>query len=364
MKRFFFSYLTGAMLLAALLPDLSAQQKNCYDVNIGNPPDRFETLLKTEPEKWDFNFRRYGDESSVLVSDPILQRNVQSGTETTEQRLTALYVAANNEGFDIIVFSAEHGIRDALSKGTAVPGNSLEIFFAPGDADTEKIEHYYQFITDMESTKILDFPWLVETRNFRRLRDAVQCTTRKVSNGYVTRIHVPWEILYNKLPFQDKADNFWRLSVIRWAPGGGQTWGGVVHAATTAGYIRFPHYTDEQKAEIQEYVLNRAWEKYRRDLATYGSALVMDMKEPYRKELPKRPRSFMNMQEDRVFVEKVLIPMEKERNDLGAGIASFSGMTPEERDAFYGKAADMLMNFDYDVQEAYRTYLAERLFKN
>ena len=228
----------------------------------------------------------------------------------------------------LLVFSAEHGIRDALGKGTAVPGNSLEIFFAPGDADTEKIEHYYQFITDMESTKILDFPWLVETRNFRRLRDAVQCTTRKVSNGYVTRIHVPWEILYNKLPFQDKADNFWRLSVIRWAPGGGQTWGGVVHAATTAGYIRFPHYTDEQKAEIQEYVLNRAWEKYRRDLATYGSALVMDMKEPYRKELPKRPRSFMNMQEDRVFVEKVLIPMEKERNDLGAGIASFSGTVP------------------------------------
>lgn len=356
-------YAVIALAGMVLLPCAYAQ-KNVYDVNSSDLPDRFEKLLKLEPKKWNFNFSKYGDEAAVLVTDPILQRTVQEGEDAGEKRVTGIYVSSNSEGLNLLVFCSEGGLKDALEKGKAFPYNSLEIYFAPGDSDNSKIEHYYQFIVDLNTNEFNDYPWLTETRSFRSIKNHIRYETRKVSNGYVTKICILWDGLFDKLPFSDKADNFWRLSVIRWCASGGQTWGGVVHAATSAGYIRLPKYSDAQKGEIYQYVLNRAWERYRQLLAVYGPALVPDMKEPYRDQLQKTTRTFMNIQDDRVFVNEILVPMVAERDALGAKIAVFEKMSLLEQKAFYEQNIGKLMNFDYDVQEAYGKYIKNKLFKN
>ena len=189
----------------------------------------------------------------------------------------------------------------------------------------------------------------------------VQNQTEVIANGYLTRIFIPWEVLFNRLPFSDKKDNFWRLSVIRWATGGGQTWGGFVHEANRAGYIRWPDFTQEQKFAIYETVLNKAWQKYQNHLAKVNPTLVPDMKEPYLHK-SDAPRSYMNIPEDLAFVDAFLKPMIEERNALGKSIASFNGLTPTEKEQLYSHVG-MLMNFNYDVEEAYASYLNGKIFK-
>jgi len=353
---------SGFLLGAFLLLPCALAEKNVYDAKFRNLPDDYTKLLQTEPESWDFRFRPYGaSEAAFLVSDPTLQRDVQSGKNIEKQRPTSFNFSCNEKGFSILVFSAEPSLGEAMGKGAAVPGDSLELFFCPGDADQSKIEPYYQFIIDQIKGELTDYPWQIEDRNFHRILGYVQNETRIIANGYVTKIFIPWELLYDRLPFSDKKDNFWRLSVIRWASGGGQTWGGFVHEANRAGYIRWPDFTQEQKFAIYETVLNKAWQKYQSLLVKVNPALVPDMKEPYRHP-DNAPRSYMNLQEDRIFVEEFLKPMIEERNAMGKNIATFKELPAAEKEELYSHV-DKLMNFNYDVDEACASYLKAKLFK-
>ena len=343
-------------------------EKNILAVEYRDLPANFEQLPRTEPQKWNFNFRPYGAmAASVLWSDPIMQREVMAGEDAQGKEPTALYVCCNAEGLNLLVYAVESKMTSSLEKGEALPTSTLECFFAPGDADTSKIEHYYQFMCKATADKLIGvYPWFMEDRGFRSIKPYIQIESRTLENGNLVRVFIPWEPLFDRLPLEPaKRDHFWRLSVIRWASSGGQTWGGVVHAANSAGYMRFPDFTDEQKRDIRLTVLRQAWTRYKN--VASGTAVnpgkVTERTEPfYVKTLGKLPQSYKNVNEDFGFRHAWLEHAISERNALGATLARFGSLTPAEQAAFYNEAADKLFNFGYDLEQAYGDYLAAGFF--
>ena len=364
MKNTRLSIAITALLLGALSL-LADAGKNLLQVTYRDLPENAESLLKTEPASWDFNFRPYGSSAGYLWSDPILQRNVVAGGQS-EKRMTAINVTCNERGFTLLVFCSEPALAEALAKTNSIPSPGIEFFFAPGDADTPKIEHYYQMYYG--DGDLDEFSWLERDRHFRPCLPYTTYDEKVLPNGFLVRFTFAWEPLFDRLPLDNgKLDNFWRLSVIRWADRG-QTWGGVVHQANQAGYIRWPAFTQEQKTAIREHLLRRAWTSFRKlsskpaYTSAEGWAGIPICKAPYRlDELKATPRSYVNFGEDPAF-RPVLEKLTAERNALGPEIARFREMSPEEQKTFYDKASDMLFNFAYDVQAAFADYKAEKIF--
>ncbi|OGV52346.1 MAG: hypothetical protein A2X49_08295 [Lentisphaerae bacterium GWF2_52_8] len=366
MKKYIKTSIVAFAAALLMAPSLRAE-KNMLDVEYRDLPANYEALLQQEPGKWSFNFCPYGgDSAAFLWTDPILQREAVSGESVGDKAPTALFVSCNQEGFTVLVFAGEPKFKECLEKGSTLPASRLECFFAPGDADTSKIEHYYQFICSATEKVEGIYPWLVDDRSFRSIEGHLQIDSHTLPNGNMVKIFIPWAPLFDRLPFSEKRDNFWRLSVIRWASSGGQTWGGVVHAANSAGYIRFPNFTDEQKTAIRKTTLLKAWTAYQK-LA--NSTEVSPKKVPPRKEeyyvktIATLPHTYMNVNEDFGFREAWLEKAIAERNALGAGIADFDKMSQAEQEAFYKKASDMLFNFGYDLDSAYAEYLNSKIFK-
>lgn len=365
------SLVVASMALAgntAPLHDPADYPKNILDVQFRSLPDDITTLPKTEPQNWDFGFRPYGS-ADMLWTDPILQRDVTAGA-LVEGTPTALNVSCNENGFTILVLCVDPAIAKAYSNSNNVPGPSLEFFFTPGDFDTPSIEHYYQLIMGAYGHKdFMEFPWLVKTRDFRPVLEYVSGDSTFVDSAVIARINVPWTPLFDRLPlFQEKRDNFWRLSMIRWN-GTGQTWGGTVHKASQAGYIRWPEFTKEQRTAIMANVLRQGWQDFNRTIGlrefttASGWGGVSPTVAPFRTdELKANPRSFLLYNEDLDF-RPTLEKLVNERKALGPALASFESLPKAEQDAFYKKASDMLFNFRYDVEEAYAEFEKAKLFK-
>ena len=191
-----------------------------------------------------------------------------------------------------------------------------------------------------------------------------------MKEAILVRINFSWEPLFDRLPiFPAKRDNFWRLSVIRWG-NPSQTWGGVVHQANQAGYIRWPNFTDAQKTAIMKGLLKKGWVSFMKqadDLSfrTYpGSGRgVAPLKALFRDEENKAdPRSYMNYNEEPEF-RPILEKLTDERKALAPTIGTFETLSMAEQIAFYKKATDMLFNFRYAVESAYENYLTNKLFK-
>lgn len=336
--------------------------KNCIQAKFRDLPADFEKLLVSEPEIWNFGFRPYGSSASQLWTDPILQREALTGGETEGKKVVALSVSCSVKGFSILVFRAEPDLKKSLAEGKRLPSGSLECFFAPGDADIDKIEHYYQFMLYATKPKVSCYPWFVDDRNFRSIENHITAETKILSNGYITKIDVPWEPLFDRLPFTDRKDSFWRLSVIA----NGQTWGGVVHQANQAGYIRWPEFTQAQKTAIMKNLLWKAWNAYQNESGSIdlAKANIPYRREPYYLEKDsKLPHSYKLYVEDFAFREPWLENAVAERNALGAKIVEFEKLSPAEQITFYKKAADMLFNYRYDVEEAYRKHMKKSIFK-
>ena len=368
MKNRIYSALACLTIATLVLTTQAHAEKNVLDVEYRDLPANYETLLKQESDKWNFNFRPYGAASAaVLWSDPIVQRDAAAGESVGENAPTALFAACNQDGLTILVFTGESQINDNLEKGLALPPGRLECFFAPGDADTSRIEHYYQFICSaIEPTISGIYPWFIEDRNFRSIEGHLRVDSRMLPNGHMIRIFIPWAPLFDRLPFTEKRDNFWRLSVIRWAPGAAQTWGGVVHAANSAGYIRFPEFTHSQKTAIRKTTLLKGWTAYQNMASGTGvrlDAALPRTEEYYQKTLALLPQTYKNFNEDFEFRAAWLEKAVAERNALGATIAAFDSLPEPEQASFYRRAADMLFNFGYDIEQAYAAWLNTAIFK-
>lgn len=191
--------------------------------------------------------------------------------------------------------------------------------------------------------------------------------TRLLPNGYLHVLNFSWEAFWDKLPMKDRTDNFWRMSLIRWVDGG-VSWGGVVHEASRFGYIRFPRFTPEQRAEIHFRLLQRAWTRFRKLHAQSAYNTTRGWAAPWPREdkfivdaLDGLPETFIHYTQDPVF-SQTLKQLVDERLALAPGIAAFKEMPADEQEAFYDRAADMLFNFRYDVEKVYTRYVDDKLF--
>ncbi len=355
-----------AALCAAAAP-LAAQEdgKNLYDVTFRSLPADVTALPAAEPETWNFNFRPYGD-SGLLWTDPILQREATSGEAAGEKPATAINVTCDADGFTLLFLCVEPQLATAYANTNAFPSPKIEFFFTPGDADTPKIEHYYQMY--YSGGKLDEYPWLTKGRDFRTCLPYTAFREYVMKNAILVRVNVSWEPLFDRLPiFPAKRDNFWRLSVIRWGAVN-QTWGGVVHQANQAGYIRWPAFTDAQKTAIMKGLLKKGWMSFTKQsedasfTTDRGWRGVVPLKAPFREAEDKAdPRSYVNYNEEPGF-RPILESLTDARKALAPTIGKFESLPMAEQEAFYKKASDMLFNFRYDVEEAYAKFLEKQLF--
>lgn len=337
-------------------------RKNFYSVPWLTPPALTDQLLSAKTLKWDFNFRPYSSGSTqTLWTDPAFQRDVSAGKQIEGARPTALAVVCDNVGFALYVFASEPDIKTSVAAGKDSPGSTLECYVMPGTADSEKIEHYYQFIIDQKTNTVRDFPWLIETRGFQPMKGKFQPETRYLPNGYLTKIAFPWHYFWDRLPFLTQDHNLWRLSVMRWCPGGGQTWGGVVHEVSRFGCIQWPEFTPERKSAIMKQILRHAWTHFnglKTDLvpANYPADTSL-----YLKDLPPVIASHNWIPQYQEFCKAKLNDLVADREAIGKGISEFDKLSIAEQEAFYRTNAPKLMNFEHDVRMEFRRWLEEKL---
>lgn len=344
--------------------------KNVIDVRWETIPTDCERLVADETDLWDFNFRPYG-RTSDLVSDPAIVRSVATGADV-KPSATALRVACDADGWGYLVFCAEPKADEAIAAGEPAPLPNLEMYFLEKDTDNQDPAVYWQFYT--EGGRLEQYDWMSEGRDWRLIKPFVRHQVRRARGGYVFRLDVPWEALWDRLPiFSDRTDNFWRIQIMRWTAGG-LTWGGEVHEPARGGYMRWPRFTDAQKLAIMERVLACGWRSFssvcgaaRYSVRGSNKPSGWDLypvvrTEPYALDQLKAegPRTYVPYGEDPAF-RPILEKLHAERAALGAGIAGFAALAPAEREAFYRKAAPMLFNYRLDVEAAYAKFLKDKM---
>lgn len=360
-----------ALALLAVLASFAAQAapdaKNVAPVFFDSLPSDLGAYMRAHPERWNFGFRPYDASASDLWTDPQVQRDATGGKTADDIRPTAISFAMDARGLTALLFCGEPSLTNCYLSGANFPAPSAEFFVCPGDADMRGIRHHYHMYYN--GSILQEFPWLSRTRDFRPLLPYTTFEEQVLPNGVMLRLTYAWEGMFDYLPCVDEPekDNFWRFSAIRWAKGGGQTWGGKVHAPSSAGYIRFPVFTRKQRAAILSNVLRAGWRRYRASDSSFDLALGNGQPYPavatnlyIRQELAAAPRSYVNVSEDPGF-RPTLAALRAERDALGPGLAGFDAMDESEQLAFYKKASRLLFNFREDVEDAYRAYQERRL---
>ncbi len=369
-KHFFSTVLTAAAAL--LTVSASAGEKNVADVEFRTLPPDFENLPARESAKWNFGFRPYGKESSdFLWSDPNLIRDVTSGGKADEKKLpTGIYVSCDEYEISFLVYGAMRSSAEKLAAGQQQEELLLECFFIPGDTDDPQIINYQHFGISSRYPAVprWKISWMKDDRNVRDFMDDMIIVPRPNANGMVIKFSVPWVKYWDHLPiFSDKENNnIWRLSVIRWGgSSGGETWGGNVHAQSKCGYIRMPEFTDAQASLMMKTTLLKLWDLYQKNKSYVRIAPDKVSAKPnyYRQSISHLPHSWMNLNEDREFVDTVLIPLIAKYDGIGKGLAEFDKMSLAEQKAFYLENAPRLGNFHYDVDEAYGAFIKNKLMK-
>lgn len=358
----------AALAIVALAATHAGAGKNVLDVWQGSIPGVPETLLSAQPGIWSFGFRPYGASAAELWSDPIMARNALAGVDAGGKSPTAVAVTCDADGFTVLVLCVEASLQGAIAKTNALPDSRCEFYIAPDDIDNRSMIPYYQFeLGALNDGEFNHYPWIVEDRRMRTPTPYMDFKTRLLPNGYLHVVHFAWEAFWDKLPMKDRADNFWRLSLIRWSDGG-VSWGGVVHEASRFGYIRFPRFTPEQRAEIHFRLLQRGWTRFRKLYAQPTYNTTRSWAAPWPREdkfivdaLDGLPETFIHYTQDPVF-SLTLKKLVDERLALASGIATFKEMPPDEQEAFYSRASDMLFNFRYDVEKAYTRHVDDKLF--
>lgn len=220
--------IAGAFAVLAFGSLSGVEEKNVVNADFRALPADFEILPYTESAKWNFGFRPYGSEAaSVLWSDPRVIRNASAGDTMDEKHLpTAVYVSVDEYGMNILGYGALKSSAEALGKGNNEENIFFEMFFIPGDADDPAIINYQPMgINTVFPYWRFKLSWMKEDRNVRQIFNHIRIDSKKNKNGVVLRVNVPWVLYWDHLPvFQQKKDNFWRLSMIRWGGScGGET---------------------------------------------------------------------------------------------------------------------------------------------
>lgn len=343
----------GLLVLSSCIAVTADVGKNFYDVPFRTMPGEAREVL-SEAGFWNANFRPYDAVAAAeLWTDSQVVRDVKGAAARRGERATAIGFACDERGFNVYVACGQVAPR-------------FEFYLMTGTAGDNRVRPYYQMYFD--GTELKEYPWRTASRYFRELKPYTKVEEVNVTDrDTLVRISYDWEGMWDYLPF-DEADRTWRMSVIHWAPGGGRTWGGKVHETSAAGYVRFPAFTDEQKAAIMKHVLRAAVRAFERTQKTYfynpgdGAPYVSANTNAYHlAEIARNPRSYVCYAEDPAF-RPTLVELVKTCREKAVRVDGFLDLPPTEQAAFYAEAAPLLFNFKADVEEAYAA-LEERRFK-
>lgn len=347
--------------------------KNLFDAPVESLPGDLGKLMEgDEIAKWSYNFRPYGGGAADLVTDPGVVRDLVLGG-TSERKVTGFRASADLDGFTLLVYCGEPSVAKSLAATNAPPLPGLEIYVTPSDADNTDPEVYWQFF--LGNNWFREFEWPAQNRHWRPYLPSLAQRTQRIASGYVFSLRLPWDVAFDNLPFNTgRAEQIWRVGVMRWVDGG-VTWGGVVHEPSQSGYVRF-HYTEREQTEIMARILERAWADFCKvsSAAPYAVARPTDSKwsrraavldAPYAKARVAKegPRTYINYGEDPDFAP-TLIALEDAAKALAPQIAAFRELkTMDEKRAFYRRASDKLFNYAHDVRAAYAAQLKKGLFE-
>ena len=368
----------GLMLVAAMAGAAATTgefgAKNLYEVPVESLPGDLGKLLEGEElAKWNYNFRPYGGGAKDLVTDPGIVRDLVAGEKADGRKVTGFRAAADLDGLTLLVYCGDPSVAGTIAATNAPPEPGLEIYVTPNDADNTDPEAYWQFY--LGNGTFREFEWPARNRHWRPYLPILRQRVQRIPSGYVFSLYLPWDGVFDNLPFNaGRAEQIWRVGVMRWVEGG-VTWGGVVHEPSQSGYIRF-HFTEAEQTEVMARLLERAWANFCRVSATGPHVFARPTDSPWARKAfvndssyaksrlaREGERTYVNYGEDPSFVA-TLTALEDAAKALGPQIAAFRNLkTMDEKRAFYRIASDRLFNYAHDVRAAAAAQAKKGLFE-
>lgn len=298
----------------------------------------FSSQILQDEKKLENRFDPYDKKSAeTLFTDATVERM------TTEdkgigyyQKNTGFYMVYDTAGWHIFVKSGEPKTEDFLADGGKA--GSLEMYFTPGLEN----ETYYQWMLDLPKSEPTVVDWNSPHKGYRSLKGVIKVDTVAQEKNWGTYICIPWEAVYDKLPF-DRENGDWRFNCIRFTPAGGITWGGLVHETGKWGLIKWEKPEATKLAEIKRNILRKAWAKYQKDktaLQTFWEDKVLG---------------------DQDFYQKSLKPQIERLDKLGAKMKNPRDIPDDEVDRLYKDVVADWMEFDYLTSDLRKDYLEQKL---
>lgn len=280
------------------------------------------------------------DQAEMFRTDMAVERSLDEKAQAAmEGRETAFFMAYDAKGWHLYIHSGEPDVEQVMledGKG----GSTLEMFFAPG----QEGEAYYQWIIRLGTGEVSLYNYNTPHRFYRHLEHkpgGFQTETAVQDKGWGTSIFIPWESLYDKLPFMDGNESTWRFSIMRWGPVS-LTWGGKVHEPGRWGLIDWTPPTPDQRLAIQRHIVKRAWWKYQA-VRTEASAF------------------WQGSRGDTNFYQRILAPAIQEQDQFGEQMKDVDQWDHTRVEAIFKKQVPEWMEFRYRLDELRTGYLAGKL---
>jgi len=285
-----------------------------------------------DPSRREARFEKYNQKAAdLLINDVNVARSIGAADAKAESN-TGFYMAADARGWHIYVQCRDDQVESVLAG--LLPGNSLEVYFAPG-----KGECYHQICLKVPAGKAEFFPWMSPHRNYRKLDDYFVSEIAPVGDGFGVYMMIPWEAIYDKLP---KEGDLWQFGIVDFGRNGGFTWGGgQVHEMNGFGKVKFTGVSKALPA-MQRAISMKAFAGYKKSAAA--------------------ARRFWNdeVKGDRVFFETVLRPEIEKLDELGKLVRP--EMSAQDVEKLVAQAVPDWMEFEYLISERRRHFLEALIF--
>lgn len=286
--------------------------------------------------------RKYGSNLKFLLDTDAItaERTVTQGVASDATSPTTFVTSCDADGVYFFFFAPNPKVKD-IEDGFAKSA-SYETYLAAGSS-----EPYHCFLMRSPSGKDSDgFFTQYNNPGFRRTMmsdGTLKVNSRCYDNGIATLLFVSWESFFDKIPSDgDK----WEFESIHWA-NGGYSWGGSksVHNRSSFGDVVFSGMTKENRNAIKRKIVMKAAEKYRQETSRRSGKGYIDFWED------------PELGDQKFYSEKV----KALQSELDGYLEKLKpGMTAEDVEFLYEKAAPSWMNIKFIVAEMRRDYLDEK----
>lgn len=280
------------------------------------------------------HFVPYNSEAAqALWLDATTVRQVET-TQPVAGRKTSFNMVYNEKGWYIYIQCDEPDIQNFIDQGKDI---TLELFFVPGLAKVP----YYQMLIHQLGHRVEYIDWGTASRDYRSLKGRITVESLALDKGVGTFLFIPWEVVYDWVPFQGDT---WRFTFMRWG-GESVTWGGKVHDTGNFGLVRFDKPSAEVATAIRKRILHDAWFTFQRTAA-------------------QAARHWQDPEVgDPTFYEKALQPAIDRYQAAGQALGDPKTWNEATvRDS--APLAKDLMEFSYEIQTLRAQYLMNNLFES